>query len=72
VPISSLRGSKGKNRKAFRALVEKPEGKSPSVITTLLLEDSIRMDLTEIGRAGLGRIHPVQDRDGSGRLFRTQ
>jgi hypothetical protein len=53
VPIRSLSGSKGKNRNACRALVRKLEGKSPFGITMLLLEDHIRMGLTEIGEWAL-------------------
>jgi len=39
---------KVKNGNAYRALVGKPEGKSPFGITMLMLEDGIKVDLTEI------------------------
>ena len=48
MPIISLREHKGKNGNAYRALVGKREGKSSFGITMLMLEYSIKVDLTEI------------------------
>jgi hypothetical protein len=44
----------GKERKVYKVLVEKPEGKSPLARPRRRWEDWIRMDLREIGLGGCG------------------
>jgi hypothetical protein len=43
----------GKRRSAYRILVGKPEGKRPLERPRLRWEDTIRMDLGEIGCGGM-------------------
>jgi hypothetical protein len=52
----------GEKRAAYRILVGKPEGKRP-LGRTRRWEDSIKMDLREIGWGGMDWIDLVQDRD---------
>jgi hypothetical protein len=47
----------------YRVLVGKPEGKRPVGRPRLRWEDSIRMDLQEVGRGGMDWIGLAQDRD---------
>jgi hypothetical protein len=47
----------------YRMLVAKPEGKRPLGILRRRWEDSIRMDLGEIGWGGMDWIHLTQDID---------
>jgi hypothetical protein len=48
----------GEERKVYKVLVGKPEGKRP-----LRWEDGIGMDLREIGLGGVDWIRLAQDRD---------
>jgi hypothetical protein len=50
-------------RKVYRVLVGKPEGKRPLERSRCRWEDSIRIDLREIGWGSVERIHLAQDRD---------
>jgi hypothetical protein len=47
----------------FRVLVGKPEGKRPRGRPSLRWEDSIKMDLQEVGCWGMDWIELAQDRD---------
>jgi hypothetical protein len=58
----------GKERKMYKVLVGKPEGKIPLGRPRRSWEDGIRMDLREIGLGGVDWIRLAQDRDG-GRLL---
>jgi hypothetical protein len=58
----------GEERKVFRVLVGKPEGKRPPGRPRHRWEDGIRMDLREIGCASVDWIQLAQDRDGGGLL----
>jgi hypothetical protein len=49
--------------KAYGILVGKPEGRRPLGRSRRRWEDSIRMDLREIGRGGVDWIDLAQDRD---------
>jgi hypothetical protein len=49
----------GEDRKVYKVLVGKPEGKRPR----LRWEDGIRMDLKETGLRGVDWIRLAQDRD---------
>jgi hypothetical protein len=47
----------------YKILVEKHEGKRPVIRPRRRWEDSIKMDLREIGFEGVDWIHLAQDRD---------
>jgi hypothetical protein len=53
----------GEERKAYRVLVGKPEGKRPLGRPRRRWEDWIRMDLREIGLGGVDWIELTQTRD---------
>jgi hypothetical protein len=53
----------GEERKVYKVLVGKPEGKRPLGRPRRKWEDGIRMDLREIGLEGVDWIRLVQDRD---------
>jgi hypothetical protein len=53
----------GEERKVYRVLVGKPEGKRPLGRPRRRWEDGIRMDLGEIGLGGVDWIRLAQDRD---------
>jgi hypothetical protein len=53
----------GEERKVFKVLVGKPEGKRPLGRPRRRWEDGIRMDLREIGLGGIDWIRLAQDRD---------
>jgi hypothetical protein len=53
----------GEERKVYKVLVEKPEGKTPLGRPRRRWEDGIRMDLREIGLGGVDWIRLSQDRD---------
>jgi hypothetical protein len=53
----------GEERKLYKVLVVKPEGKRPLGRPRLRWEDGIRMDLMEIGLWGVDWIRLAQDRD---------
>jgi hypothetical protein len=53
----------GEERKVYKVLVGKPEGKSPLGRPRRSWEDGIRMDLGEIGLGGVEWIRLAQDRD---------
>jgi len=53
----------GVRRGAYRVLVGKPVGKRPLERTRLRWEDSILMDLQEVGCGGMDCIDVAQDRD---------
>jgi len=53
----------GQRRGVYRVLVEKPEGKRPLGITKHNWEDSIKMDLQEVGCGGIDWISLAQDSD---------
>jgi hypothetical protein len=53
----------GEDRKVYRVLMGKPEGKRPLGRPRRRWEDGIRMDLREIGWGSLDWIQMVQDRD---------
>jgi hypothetical protein len=53
----------GEDRKVFKVLVGKPEGKRPLGRPRRSWEDGVRMDLREIGMVGVGWIRLAQDRD---------
>jgi hypothetical protein len=53
----------GEDRKAYKVLVGKPEGKRPLVRPRRRWDDGIRMDLGEIGLRGVEWIRLAQDRD---------
>jgi hypothetical protein len=54
---------KGEERKVYKGLVGKPEGKRPLGRPRRRWEDGIRMDLREIGLGGVDWIRLAQDRD---------
>jgi hypothetical protein len=59
----------GGERKVYKVLVGKPEGKSPLRRSKCRWEDGIRMDLGEIGWGqGVEWIQLAQDRDRGGVL----
>jgi hypothetical protein len=53
----------GEERKVYRVLVGKPEGKRPLGRPRYRWEDGIRMDLGEIGLGSVDWIQLPQDRD---------
>jgi hypothetical protein len=53
----------GEERKVYKVLVGKPEGKRPLGRPRHRWEDGIRMDLREIGLEGVDWIRLAQDRD---------
>jgi hypothetical protein len=53
----------GEERKVYRVLVGKPEGKRPLERPRRRWEDGIRMDLREIGLGSVDWIRRSQDRD---------
>jgi hypothetical protein len=53
----------GEERKLYKVLVGKPEGKRPLGRSRRRWEDGIRMDLREIGLGGVDWIRLAQDRD---------
>jgi hypothetical protein len=53
----------GQERKVYKVLVGKPEGKRPLGRPRRRWEDGIRMDLREIGLRGVNWIRLSQDRD---------
>jgi hypothetical protein len=57
--VARMRGQ----RKVYKVLVRKPEGKIPLGRPRHRWEDGIRMDLGEIGLGGVDWIRLAQDRD---------
>jgi hypothetical protein len=55
--------SMGEERKVYKVLVGKPEGKRPLGKPRRRWEDGIRKDLREIGFGGVDWIRVAQDRD---------
>jgi hypothetical protein len=53
----------GEERKVYKILVGKPEGKRPLGRPRRRWEDGIRIDLREIGLGGVDWIQLAQDRD---------
>jgi hypothetical protein len=53
----------GEERKVYKVLVGKPQGKRPLGRPRRRWEDGIRMDLREIGLGGVDWIRLAQDRD---------
>jgi hypothetical protein len=53
----------GEERKVYKVLVGKPEGKRPLGRPKRRWEDGVRMDLREIGLWGVDWIRLAQDRD---------
>jgi hypothetical protein len=53
----------GEERKVYKVLVGKPEGKRPPGRPRHMWEDGIKMDLREIGLGGVDWIRLAQDRD---------
>jgi hypothetical protein len=53
----------GEERKVYKVLVGKPEGKTPPRRPRRRWEDGIRMDLREIGLGGVDWIRLAQNRD---------
>jgi hypothetical protein len=53
----------GEERKVYKVLMGKPEGKKPLGRSRCRWEDGIRMDLREIGWGSVEWIHLAQDRD---------
>jgi hypothetical protein len=53
----------GEERKVYKVLVGKPEGKRPVGRRTRRWEDGVRMDLGKIGFGGVDWIRLAQDRD---------
>jgi hypothetical protein len=53
----------GEERKLYKVLVRKPEGKRPLGRPRRRWEDGVRMDLSEIGLGGVDWIRLSQDRD---------
>jgi hypothetical protein len=58
----------GEEKKVYKVLVGKPEGKRPLERPRHRWEDEVRMDLREIGLGGVDWIRLAQDRDGGGLL----
>jgi hypothetical protein len=55
--------SMGEERKVYKVLVRKPEGKRPLGRSKRRWDDGIRMDLRKIGLGGVDWIRLSQDRD---------
>jgi hypothetical protein len=53
----------GEDRKVYKVLVGKPEGRRPLGRARHRWEDGVRMDLREIGLEGVDWIRLAQDRD---------
>jgi hypothetical protein len=53
----------GEDRKVYKVLVGKPEGKGPLGRPRCRWEDGVRMDLREIGLEGVDWFRLAQDRD---------
>jgi hypothetical protein len=53
----------GEERKVYKVLVGKPEGKRPLGRPRRSWEDGVRMDLRQIGLGGADWIQVAQDRD---------
>jgi hypothetical protein len=53
----------GEERKLYKVLVGKPEGRRPLGRPTHRWEDGVRMDLREIGLGGVDWIRLAQDRN---------
>jgi hypothetical protein len=53
----------GERRGAYRALVGKPEGRRPLERPRRRWEDTIKMDLREVGWGGMDWINLAEDRD---------
>jgi hypothetical protein len=53
----------GEERKVYKVLVGKPEGKRPLGRPRRRWENGIKIDLGEIGFGGVDRIRLAQDRD---------
>jgi hypothetical protein len=53
----------GEERKVYKFLVAKPEGKKPTGTPRRRWEDEIRMDLRELGSGGANWIRLAQDRN---------
>jgi hypothetical protein len=53
----------GEDRKVYKVLVGKPEGKRPLGRPRCRRKDGVRMDLREIGLGGVDWILLAQDRD---------
>ena len=53
----------GEGEGIYRVLVGKPEGKRPLGRSRRRWEDNIKMDLQEVGCAGMDWIELAQDRD---------
>jgi hypothetical protein len=53
----------GEERKVYKVLVGKPEGKRPLERPRRMWEDGVRMDLREIGLGGVDWMQLAQDRD---------
>jgi hypothetical protein len=53
----------GEERKVFKVLVGKPEGRRPLARPRRRWEDGVRMDLRVIGLGGMDWIRLAQDRD---------
>jgi hypothetical protein len=53
----------GEERKVYKVLVGKPEGKRPLGRPRRRWEDGVRMELREIGLGGVDWIRLAQDRD---------
>jgi hypothetical protein len=58
----------GEERKVYKVLVGKPEGKRPLGRPRRRWGDGVRMDLREIGFGGVDWIRLAQDRTGGGLL----
>jgi hypothetical protein len=56
----------GEERKVYKVLVRKPEGKRPLGRPRRRWEDGVRMDLREIGFGGVDWIRLAQDRPVAG------
>jgi hypothetical protein len=55
----------GEERKVYKVLVGKPEGRRPPGRPRRRWEDGVRIDLREFGLGGVDWIRLAQERDGS-------